>query len=223
MTKPTYKLSADADFDDFRKKCEEDGWDLAYDNGTTTKVFRKKGTGAPIDPVRVWADLPNIQPEILYDILHDHEYRTVWDENMISGVVIEQLDDRNEIGYYSAKSPVAVSNRDFLNQRMWRQNTEKGEWIIWNHAVEHPDWPEKKGFVRATSICSGYLITRRAEGGSRFVYYTQCNLNGWIPGFVINSATTTFAPKMVDKLSKAALEYPAWKQAHNPDNKPWLK
>jgi len=216
-----YHLATDKDFDEFRAKCEESGWDLAWE-GNDSKVMRKRGTGSPIDPVRVWASFPTLDPEILYDILHDHEYRAVWDENMIQGIVIQQLDDRNEIGYYSAKAPLGVSSRDFLNQRMWRRNKE-GEWIIMNHAIEHPDWPEKKGFVRATSICSGYLILKRPEGGCNFIYYTQSNPNGWIPGFVINSIMTTFAPKMVEKLFKAATEYPAWKEKHNPDQKPWLK
>jgi hypothetical protein len=137
-----YHLATDKDFDDFRTKCEEEeGWELAFEDATS-KVHRKRNTGAAIDPVRVKAHFANMNPETLYDILHDHEYRAVWDENMISGVVIQQLDDRNEIGYYSAKAPSPISNRDFLNQRMWRRKSD--EWIIMNHAVEHADWPEKK-------------------------------------------------------------------------------
>jgi len=223
MAKVDYHLANDTDFDEFRGKCEDEvNWEVAWES-KDVKVTRKRNTGAPIDPVRVRAVFPDLDPTILYDILHDHEYRAVWDESMIDGIVIQQLDDRNEIGYYSAKAPFGISNRDFLNQRMWRRLEDKGEWIIMNHAVEHPEWPEKKGFVRATSICSGYYVKRRPEGGSIFIYYTQSNPNGWIPGFVINNLMSTFAPKLVDKLYHAALDYKAWKEKHNPDQKPWLK
>jgi hypothetical protein len=53
-------------------------------------------TNAPAYPVQ-------LKPETLYDTLHDAEYRAVWDENMIEGKVIQQLDDWNEVGYYSAR------------------------------------------------------------------------------------------------------------------------
>jgi len=91
-----------------------------------------------------------------------------------------------------------------------------------NHSVEHPDHPEKKGFVRARSILTGYLILRRAEGGSRFIYYSQSDPKGWIPTWVINSLLTSFAPKAVDTMHEAALGYKPWKSEHNPDQKPWL-
>jgi hypothetical protein len=216
-----YHLATDADFDEFKRKCEEEGngWEIAYE-GNGSKVCRKRGTGDAIDPVRVSTTFPTLDPEILYDILHDHAYRAVWDTNMIDGIVIEQLDERNEIGYYSAKAPLGISNRDFLNQRMWRHKDD--EWIIMNHAIEHPEWPAKKGFVRATSVCSGYYIAKK-PAGCYFVYYTQSNPNGWIPGFVINNIMSTFAPKMVEKLYQAALDYPAWKAKNNPDQKPWRK
>jgi len=217
-----YHLAKDKDFDEFRVKCEEEtGWELVYeDTSNGSKVQRKRNTGASIDPVRVRAHFSTLNPETLYDILHDHEYRTVWDENMIQGIVIQQLDDCNEVGYYSAKAPSPISNRDFLNQRMWRRKSD--EWIIMNHAVDHPEWPEKKGFVRATSICTGYFILKK-ESGCDFIYYSQSNPNGWIPGWVINNVMSTFAPRMVTKLYQAAIDYPAWKEKHNPSNKPWLK
>jgi len=217
-----WEIAHDKEFDEFRKKCDdEEGWEEVWKDGTT-RVTKKK-TNDTIYPVRVSTVYPNLEPEVIYDTLHDHEYRPVWDQNMIEGKVIELLDDRNEIGYYSAKCPTPIYNRDFVNLRSWRAEKEKGEWIIMNHSVKHPQWPENKNFVRAISIMTGYLTLRNPGGGSRFLYYSQSDPQGWIPSFAINSLMTTVAPKLVDKLRDAALLYPAWKAQHNPDHKPWLK
>jgi hypothetical protein len=53
--------------------------------------------------VKVHALFPGLDAAILYDVLHDPEYRTVWDENMIEGFCIEKVDGNNDVGYYSAK------------------------------------------------------------------------------------------------------------------------
>lgn len=39
----------------------------------------------------------------MYDVLHDPDYRAVWDENMVEGFNVEQIDANNDVGYYSAK------------------------------------------------------------------------------------------------------------------------
>jgi len=63
---------------------------------------------------------------------------------MIDGYVIEHLNVNNEVGYYAAKVPFPCTNRDFVNQRSWRRNTENQEWLIVNHSVNHDDCPPKK-------------------------------------------------------------------------------
>lgn len=42
-------------------------------------------------------------PDLLYDMIHDHEFRMSWDENMLEGKVLERLDAHNTIGYYAVK------------------------------------------------------------------------------------------------------------------------
>eukprot|EP01103_Thecamoeba_quadrilineata_P004043 TRINITY_DN13778_c0_g1_i1.p1 TRINITY_DN13778_c0_g1~~TRINITY_DN13778_c0_g1_i1.p1 ORF type:complete len:238 (+),score=28.70 TRINITY_DN13778_c0_g1_i1:54-716(+) len=219
----SFPIASDKDFDDFRKHCEDEtGWE-DYKTGRANMRVSKKYTNDKIFPVRVVTIFSDLAPEVLYDVLHDHEYRKVWDTQMIEGKVIELLDSRNEVGYYSAKGVLVIANRDFVNQRSWRHNAEKGEWTIINHSVSHPQYPDMSGFVRAKSIKTGYLILRNEGGGSRFIYYTQSDPMGWIPGWAINQLMTTFAPKMVDTLYKAASDYTKWKNEHNPTHKPWLQ
>lgn len=132
------------------------------------------------------------------------------------------INKHTEVGYYSAKMPTPVSNRDFCNLRTWRADSARKEYIIFNFSVIHKDCPEKKGFVRARSLKSGYLVRETEDGGSEFYYYSQSDPKGWIPTWVINMLMTKLPPKILDKLHDVSVAYPAWKEKHQPDHKPWL-
>ena len=132
------------------------------------------------------------------------------------------INKHTEVGYYSAKMPSPVSNRDFCNLRTWKANPEAREYTIFNFSVVHPDCPEAKGFVRARSLKSGYFVVGDEAGGCTFIYYSQSDPKGWIPSWVINMLMTKLPPKILDKLHKVSLAYGAWKADHEPTVKPWL-
>lgn len=133
------------------------------------------------------------------------------------------INKHTEVGYYSAKMPSPVSNRDFCNLRTWRADISKREYIIFNFSVIHPDCPPAKGFVRARSLKSGYYVAGDEDGqGCTFTYYSQSDPKGWIPTWVINMLMTKLPPKILDKLHKVSLAYGAWKADHEPTVKPWL-
>jgi len=144
MAQETYHLATDEDFESFAKMCDtEEGWNVCY-TSDTVKVWDQKSDKSAINVVKIFAVFPDIEADVLYDVLHDPDYRAVWDEYMIEGFNIEQLNATNDIGYYSAKSPATISNRDFLNQRMWNVTGDGKQFIIMNHMVVHPKCPEKK-------------------------------------------------------------------------------
>ena len=51
----------------------------------------------------MWTAYDDLDATTLYDVLHDPDYRREWDENMIEGYNIEQIDECNDVGYYSAR------------------------------------------------------------------------------------------------------------------------
>jgi len=183
------------------------------------KVWDKSYKDSPINAVKLFAKFEDVTAQVLYDVLHDPDYRKVWDDKMVEGFLIEQLDKFNDVGYYSAKAPMGVTNRDWVNQRSWRVIEDK-EYIIMNHSVAHSAQREKKGFVRANSILSGYLV-RVAEKGCILLYITQNDPRGWLPAWLMNKVTKSFAPQIIDKMHKACLGYEDWKSKNNPTNRPW--
>eukprot|EP01119_Soliformovum_irregulare_P010164 TRINITY_DN2486_c0_g1_i1.p1 TRINITY_DN2486_c0_g1~~TRINITY_DN2486_c0_g1_i1.p1 ORF type:complete len:223 (-),score=51.51 TRINITY_DN2486_c0_g1_i1:99-767(-) len=220
MATSEYPSAKVEDFDHFVKLADaQEGWTSVVDE-EDTKVWEQTVDGSSINIIKVWAHLKGIDPNLLYDVLHDPVYRGVWDDKRIEAYVVETIDHANEVGYYSAKLPMPCSNRDWVNQRSWM--TRDGEWIIINHSVVHPKAPVRSGIVRAKSILTGYLV-RSSPEGSYFVYMTQNDPGGWVPAWMTNSLTRSFAPSVIKNLAKACKGYNDWKAKNDPQHKPWLR
>jgi len=223
-----YVAATKDSFDTFRNACDSEvGWTLVFEDKKKNLIVwqqASKTAETTINVVRMRAQL-NIKPSVLYDVLHDADYRKEWDETMDEGYCIQQIDAHNDVGYYSAKSPFfAISGRDFCNQRSWWRSPDGSEYIIHNHSVIHPECPEKKSYVRAWSHMTGYLLRPNPdkEDSTLMTYLTQTDMRGWIPAWAINQGASKFAPSLVDKLARVAPQYETWKEKHKKDEKPWL-
>ncbi|CAD5118483.1 DgyrCDS7181 [Dimorphilus gyrociliatus] len=168
------------------------------------------------------AHLDKISATMLYDTLHDSKYRKLWDRNMIEGYEICCLNPNNDISYYSISTPSPLKNRDFVLLRSWLDIGR--EIFIINHSVNHASVPTKKNFVRGLSFITGYYIVpdgKPEEKGCTLNYVTQSDPKGKLPTWVVNKLSKFVAPKIVKRLTKAALAYPKWKAEHEPHFKPW--
>jgi len=213
----------DKAFDDFVSACDaKEGWNVCYESSDgKIKVWDQSSEKSAVNIVRLQAIFADVNMEVLYDTLHDPDYRKVWDDKMIEGYLIEQINATNDVGYYSAKMPFPLTNRDFVNERSWRVKKDE-EYIIMNHSVVHPKEPEKKGFVRANSIKTGYMIRpNETKTGCIITYQTQTDPRGSIPTWLVNQVTKSFAPNIVGNLERAAKGYTDWKSKNDPDRKPW--
>ncbi|XP_075224426.1 START domain-containing protein 10-like [Lycorma delicatula] len=213
------KVAEDKDFENLKQLIDNhDDWKIEY-NKSTIKVWTKTLHGTNFKMVKVKAIFPEIDPETIYDVLHDPEYRKVWDQHMIEAKDIGYLNPNNDVGYYSMSCPTPLANRDFVLQRSWLDlGTEK---YILNHSVHHFNHPPREGFVRATSHLTGYLLRQSGNFGTDLGYISQTDPQGTLPPWLVNRVTQIFGPKMVKSLQKATLGYNEWKKNNNPCWKPW--
>ncbi|CAF3641105.1 unnamed protein product [Rotaria sp. Silwood1] len=215
-------LLEEKDFLDFKNECINDqGWTICYEK-SSCRVATKKNSQSTFDVVRIQSDFHDISAELLYDVIHDGEYRSTWDTAMIEGYEICAVSHNSDIGYYSMKSPPPFKYRDLVTQRAWLDYGRNRDKIIINHSVNHLREPPRKNFVRAISYVTGYLIIPTGPSSCRFYYMTQSDPGGNLPAWLVNKASKTMVPQVIKKLAKASAKYDKWKAKNQPSYKPWL-
>lgn len=72
-------IATPEDFQKFIALCDGDeGWTVA--NKTEIfEVLSKSSTDSAVNIIKVKTALPDVEPEVLYDVLHDHFFRRTWD------------------------------------------------------------------------------------------------------------------------------------------------
>jgi len=220
-TNPDFPVATDDDFNKLIALAKStDKWAIQHYEGKM-KIWEQPSldSSSNISIVKLETTFDDIEAVTLYDALHDPDYRKEWDDRMVEGYLIEQIDFFNDVGYYHASAPPGFADRDWVNQRSW---TVRGnEYIIMNHSVIHSKMPERKGIVRAKSIITGYIV-EALDKGCALTYCTQNDSRGWIPTWIKNYVTKKFAPSIVEKMHKAAAEYEQWKAKQDPpQGRPW--
>ena len=90
--------------DDFRQqKClvmDTAGWVEKNRTPLLTSYLRPAGVDAgTVTSVRVEAHFTAFSPAVMYDALLDCSYRAVWDDNMMEGSLLRNLDAHNAVSY----------------------------------------------------------------------------------------------------------------------------
>lgn len=214
------KIADDRDFDMLRTLVDDhSNWKLEYEKDGT-KVWTKFTSECNFKMVKVHSVFQNIHPDVLFDVLHDPEYRKEWDEHMQVSTEIGYLNPNNDVGYYAISCPPPVKNRDFVLQRSWLDIGD--EKLILNHSVNHKDYAPRKGYIRGISHLTGFVL-RITPTGCFMGYVSQTDPRGKLPPWLVNKITQKFAPRVVKQLRKAADGYESWKSAQKvPSLKPWL-
>ncbi|KAF8357291.1 hypothetical protein PRIPAC_92286 [Pristionchus pacificus] len=208
----------DADYARVRNLCDGlDGWEEVYKKGSRAIYMQTIGTSS-VTMFKARISWPDVSAQQLFDTLHDGDYRGKWDKHMTKSVDIGIINPNNDIGYYAIRSVTPIRPRDFVLQRSWLDAGK--EKLLCSHSVCHDDYPPMAGHIRGTTFLSGYLIRENGKGCD-LTYVTHTDPGGKIPKWLINRVSKVMAPKVLDKLYKAALGYPEWKAKNRPNWKPW--
>ncbi|KPI92932.1 PREDICTED: PCTP-like protein [Papilio xuthus] len=214
------RVADDSDFETLKQLlASEDGWNLEYERDGV-KVWAEDAAHGALRTVKVVAEFEDVSPDALYDVLHDPEYRSVWDTHMLAAEDAGHINVNNDVGYYAMSCPAPLKNRDFVLQRSWLDTGN--EKMILNHSVYHKDYPPRKGFVRAVSLLTGFVVRSRQGAGSWLGYVSRSDPRGALPAWLVNRVTAQLAPRLVHQLHAAARRYPGWKAlTDSPYFKPW--
>uniref|UniRef100_V9L5V9 START domain-containing protein 10 n=1 Tax=Callorhinchus milii TaxID=7868 RepID=V9L5V9_CALMI len=219
MPRDAVRVPDDRAFSSFRAECGcEDGWALTYSKRDISVCVRDTAQRSA-HSIKCRMLCQGVSADLLYDVLHDTEYRRTWDPNIIETFDIGKLTVNADVGYYAWKCPKPLRNRDVVTLRSWL--TIGNDYMIMNYSVKHPKYPPRKDMVRAVSIQTGYLVTANGVNSCILTYLAQVDPKGSLPKWVVSKSSEFLAPKTMKRMYKACLAYAEWKQRHSPDHKPW--
>ncbi|CAG9539432.1 unnamed protein product [Cercopithifilaria johnstoni] len=221
------KILDDTDLKYINELCENhSGWNIAYNKGII-KVWTKPVPESNLHMIKANAILTNMSASIVYDVLHDPQYRPKWDKYHRKTIDIGLINPNNDICYCAVgMSPLQV--RDFVLQRSWLDNGK--EKYICCHSVSHEKYPPIKGYIRGIVYLTAYYIRDMGHNGCQITYINHSDprdmiyifFSGKVPKWLTNHLAKVVGPKLIKKLHKACLKYEHWKQNNYPNWKPWI-
>ncbi|XP_071734873.1 protein ENHANCED DISEASE RESISTANCE 2-like [Rutidosis leptorrhynchoides] len=119
---------------------------------------KRKSRHPALAAIGVIEDTPNVVFQTLMSL---GSSRTQWDFCFKQGSVIETIDAHTDIIHkqlYDSWLPWGMKRRDLLLHRYWMKD-DNGTYIILYHSVLHDKCPPQKGFIRASLISGGYVIS----------------------------------------------------------------
>lgn len=117
--------------------------------------------------------------------------------------------------------PPPLKPRDFVLQRSWLDTGV--EQMLISRSVYHKEYPPRKGYVRAVSHITGFMIRphNTLKSGCALGYVAHCDPQGKLPSWLVNKVTHTLGPRMINDLKRAAQGYITWKNTQPHLRKPW--
>lgn len=142
------ELACIADDDDFaslkRLVDNDEGWSLEVCKANTL-VWTRSVPGCNYQMVKINSRFEDIDPDCVFDVLLDPDYRKEWDSHMLESFDIGNFNVNNDVGYYASES---ISMKLFKNVCLFFPITRYELYILmhWN-TVSCPPPLKPRDFV----------------------------------------------------------------------------
>lgn len=107
------RIADDEDFSQLKMYIDDkESWNLELSK-ENTKVWTKTIDGCNFKMVKIHSLFDNVNSDTLFDVLHDPDYRRVWDTHMLDSFEIGVFNVNNDVGYYASESNVLKNKVNF--------------------------------------------------------------------------------------------------------------
>jgi len=205
--------------DHFLKELQEgltEGWHMSVEK-KNLNVARKRTPGTDVYRLRMVGDLP-YSIDVVDTVLNNIQVRRLWDKGITLVETVEELENGLLVVYMSTVCPPGISNRDFLHLRIIINNDVNGTKISLDKSISHPARPNAKGYIRANTIFSGLVLTKKQmqEGGkiieaTQYAAISQVDVCGELPKVLLNAVICKATADWFANLEKACIAYTAGK------------
>ena len=191
------------------------GWSLATDrDGVYAIKSLDMDTG--VIRVKTTGKLPGVPPHVAFHCSYDADTRQSWDKHFIYFTAHPAMMDvppLTDIIFAAVHAPV-VADREFLEWRIATvppksRSKHSDSFKIYLRSCDFVDSPEVgRGRVRADVITSAYEFAWNADkSGSVVTIYSQIDIKGTIPKWIINQFAPSTPLRWVAKLRYACAEF----------------
>jgi len=216
--KALHRGDMDAMITCFLKELEEtlnEGWKKEVDKKNLS-VARKRTPGTDVHRLRMVGYL-HYPIDVVDAVLNNIQIRLKWDKGLTSVETLETLESGLLVVYMSTSAPPGISNRDLVHLRI-QTDTETGAKIILDKSVTHPSKPPTKGYIRANTIFSGLILSKKQmQEGDKVIEVThyaaisQVDVCGEVPKLIINAVMSKATGDWFSNLEKACAAYTSGK------------
>jgi len=184
---------------------EKSKWEKVCNN-PTIKIEKIRPEESPVLLIRAWAFVQGFSPKEIFDQIYDTENRAKWDTVTMGLSVVEKISETCQTIYFYVKTPIGISERDFVQIRNFKLDyPEKGQILMTFQSQTHAKAPPVKGRIRAETNIAGYIIkpSSRAPNSTDICIISQVDIKGNIPKIIVNMASGKAPAEWVNKLVKA--------------------
>jgi len=184
---------------------EASKWERVVTN-PLIKIDKIRPEGSPVVLIRAWAYIEGFTPKEVFDQIFDTEKRAKWETVTMSLSVVENINETSQVIYFYVKTPIGISERDFVQIRNYKLDYPQKDHIVMSFkSVNHPKAPPMKGRIRAETHIAGYIMkpSEKDPNSTDFCIVSQSDIKGNIPKVIVNMASGKAPAEWIKRLIQA--------------------